>query len=72
MDRRKKTQQRYNIIVHNRSGASDGRARLTSQEVNAYLKSWHDPQNLYATITNNSGDIIAIKPMGFKTIRWSK
>jgi len=62
----------YQIIVKNAQGASDGATRETKQKINAYLKTWADPQNLTADVSDENGNIVGDKPMGKKRISWAK
>lgn len=60
----------YTIIVHNAQGASDEHKGRTKAVINAWLRSWRDPENLTVRVLNDAGEEIATKPRGVKRIIW--
>jgi hypothetical protein len=64
------TQPKYSITVHNDQGASDKAVGKTADEIDLWLSNWQDPQNLVATVRDEHGDVIIVKPIGHAEIVW--
>ena len=60
----------YSIQVKSRGGATDGFVG-TKDAINNWLSSWADPENLYATVEDETGKLLYEKPFGKKIIRWT-
>lgn len=58
------------ITVHNEQGASDVVKRATRAQINTWLATWGDPENLSAVVRDNNGVEIARKSVGSKTLTW--
>jgi len=60
----------YTIIVHNAQGASEQHKGRTKAIINAWLRSWGDPENLTVRVLDDEGIEVARKPRGVKRITW--
>ncbi len=61
----------YSIIVHNKQGASKGASGETQGEINRWLASWSDPENLSGGVKDiETGEIVAEKVYGKKRLQW--
>jgi len=61
----------YSIITHNKQGASKGTSGETQGEINRWLASWSDPENLSCVVKDiETGDVVAEKNYGKKRLQW--
>jgi hypothetical protein len=66
------TKQTYEIILHNRQGASEVFKASTKMAINSWLQTWSDVHNLTARVIDGDGREVGSKAFGRKRLLWGK